>query len=48
VLHELEVQQIELEMENEKLRLTSERLEASLARFPDLYDLFASGRRARR
>lgn len=39
ILHELEVHQIELEMQNEQLRTTLEELERTKKRYFDLYDM---------
>src|SRR5574341_1492807 len=38
LVHELQVHQIELEMQNEELRRTKEELEAALSKYTDLYD----------
>jgi PAS domain-containing protein len=43
LLHELEVHQIELEMQNDELQRTRNELEVALAKYTDLYDFAPVG-----
>lgn len=43
ILHELQVHQIELEMQNEELRQARDEIEASLEKYTDLYDFAPLG-----
>src|SRR5579859_5004655 len=43
LVHELEVHQVELEMQNEELQNTREKLEAALDQYSDLYDFAPVG-----
>ena len=43
LIHELEVHQTELELQNEELRTAQERVEAGLALYADLYDFAPTG-----
>ncbi|MBU2652696.1 MAG: PAS domain-containing protein, partial [Bacteroidetes bacterium] len=43
LLHELQVHQIELEMQNEELRKTRAEVETALAKYTDLYDFAPAG-----
>jgi signal transduction histidine kinase len=43
LLHELQVHQIELEMQNEELRLARDEMEAGLAKYSELYDFAPVG-----
>src|SRR5512140_2229611 len=39
LLHELEVHQVELEMQNEELRQARDKMEALMGKYSDLYDV---------
>ena len=43
LIHELEVQRIELEMQNDELRKAQQEIEASRSRYVDLYDFAPEG-----
>jgi len=43
LIHELDVHQIELEMQNEELKLTKEQIEIAAEKYIDLYDFAPSG-----
>jgi hypothetical protein len=43
VLHELQVHQLELEMQNEELRISRREVEAALARYAGLFDFAPIG-----
>ena len=43
LIHELDVHQIELEMQNEELKLVKEQMEIAAEKYIDLYDFAPSG-----